>query len=170
MFGVVAEQAVHARIGTVVRARAGAHHRNSQGLECPRAAISTPLPASLRVDLGTSPLGFPVHYLVGGVRYRFDAGPASFTVNASFDCAAARAEAGRRCGYPAAESTHDPVHPKGEGERRSGEAGMRRCGYLLPASTRRAVDFNGERRNPLQLWTDRGVDIRPPTRLETLCD
>ncbi|RQR35208.1 MULTISPECIES: cellulose synthase subunit BcsC-related outer membrane protein [unclassified Burkholderia] len=36
-----------------------------------------------RVDLGTSPLGFPVHYLVGGVRYRFDAGPASFTVNAS---------------------------------------------------------------------------------------
>ncbi|WP_175751182.1 cellulose synthase subunit BcsC-related outer membrane protein [Burkholderia anthina] len=36
-----------------------------------------------RFDLGTSPLGFPVHYLVGGVRYRFDAGPASFTVNAS---------------------------------------------------------------------------------------
>ncbi|WP_175881701.1 cellulose synthase subunit BcsC-related outer membrane protein [Burkholderia sp. BCC0044] len=36
-----------------------------------------------RVDLGTSPLGFPVHYLVGGVRYRFDAGPASFSVNAS---------------------------------------------------------------------------------------
>ncbi|CAN0620016.1 cellulose synthase operon protein C [Burkholderia multivorans] len=36
-----------------------------------------------RVDIGTSPLGFPVHYLVGGVRYRFDAGPASFSVNAS---------------------------------------------------------------------------------------
>ncbi|HHV7525723.1 TPA: cellulose synthase subunit BcsC-related outer membrane protein [Burkholderia orbicola] len=36
-----------------------------------------------RFDLGTSPLGFPVHYLVGGVRYRFDAGPASFSVNAS---------------------------------------------------------------------------------------
>lgn len=38
---------------------------------------------ALRVDLGTSPLGFPVHYVVGGVRYRFDAGPASFSVNAS---------------------------------------------------------------------------------------
>ncbi|MGU7775409.1 cellulose synthase subunit BcsC-related outer membrane protein [Burkholderia sp. MR1-5-21] len=36
-----------------------------------------------RIDLGTSPLGFPVHYLVGGVRYRFDAGPASFSLNAS---------------------------------------------------------------------------------------
>ncbi|CAN0619835.1 cellulose synthase operon protein C [Burkholderia multivorans] len=36
-----------------------------------------------RIDLGTSPLGFPVHYLVGGVRYRFDAGPASFSVSAS---------------------------------------------------------------------------------------
>ncbi|KWN18459.1 cellulose synthase subunit BcsC-related outer membrane protein [Burkholderia ubonensis] len=36
-----------------------------------------------RFDVGTSPLGFPVHYVVGGVRYRFDAGPASFTVNAS---------------------------------------------------------------------------------------
>ncbi|CAG4890854.1 Cellulose synthase operon protein C [Paraburkholderia saeva] len=36
-----------------------------------------------RFDIGTTPLGFPVHYLVGGVRYRFDAGPASFSVNAS---------------------------------------------------------------------------------------
>lgn len=36
-----------------------------------------------RFDLGTTPLGFPVHYLVGGVRYRFDAGPASFSVSAS---------------------------------------------------------------------------------------
>ncbi|KVC22402.1 cellulose synthase subunit BcsC-related outer membrane protein [Burkholderia pseudomultivorans] len=36
-----------------------------------------------RFDVGTSPLGFPVQYVVGGVRYRFDAGPASFTVNAS---------------------------------------------------------------------------------------
>ncbi len=36
-----------------------------------------------RIDIGTSPLGFPVHYLVGGVRYRFDAGPASFSVSAS---------------------------------------------------------------------------------------
>ncbi|WP_126285600.1 cellulose synthase subunit BcsC-related outer membrane protein [Burkholderia stagnalis] len=36
-----------------------------------------------RFDVGTSPLGFPVHYVVGGVRYRFDAGPASFTASAS---------------------------------------------------------------------------------------
>ncbi|MDR5759242.1 cellulose synthase subunit BcsC-related outer membrane protein [Caballeronia sp. LZ035] len=36
-----------------------------------------------RLDLGSSPLGFPVHYLVGGARYKFDAGPASFSVSAS---------------------------------------------------------------------------------------
>lgn len=36
-----------------------------------------------RFDIGTTPLGFPIHYLVGGVRYRFDAGPASFSVSAS---------------------------------------------------------------------------------------
>ncbi|WP_171466339.1 cellulose synthase subunit BcsC-related outer membrane protein [Burkholderia thailandensis] len=36
-----------------------------------------------RVDVGTTPLGFPVHYVVGGVRYRFDAGPAGFSVSAS---------------------------------------------------------------------------------------
>jgi cellulose synthase operon protein C len=36
-----------------------------------------------RVDLGTTPLGFPVHYLVGGVRYRFTTGPASFSISAS---------------------------------------------------------------------------------------
>ncbi|WP_429257226.1 cellulose synthase subunit BcsC-related outer membrane protein [Paraburkholderia sp. GAS334] len=36
-----------------------------------------------RFDIGTTPLGFPVHYLVGGVRYRFDAGPASFSASAS---------------------------------------------------------------------------------------
>ncbi|WP_116138670.1 cellulose synthase subunit BcsC-related outer membrane protein [Trinickia diaoshuihuensis] len=36
-----------------------------------------------RFDFGTTPLGFPVHYLVGGVRYRFDAGPGSFSVSAS---------------------------------------------------------------------------------------
>jgi len=36
-----------------------------------------------RFDLGSTPLGFPVHYLVGGARYRFDAGPASFSVSAS---------------------------------------------------------------------------------------
>lgn len=36
-----------------------------------------------RFDFGTTPLGFPVHYLVGGVRYQFDAGPASFSINGS---------------------------------------------------------------------------------------
>ncbi|WP_074173460.1 cellulose synthase subunit BcsC-related outer membrane protein [Caballeronia calidae] len=36
-----------------------------------------------RVDLGSTPIGFPVHYLVGGLRYRFDAGPASLSVSAS---------------------------------------------------------------------------------------
>ncbi|AOI38927.1 cellulose biosynthesis protein [Burkholderia oklahomensis EO147] len=36
-----------------------------------------------RFDAGTTPLGFPVHYVVGGVRYRFDTGPASFSVSAS---------------------------------------------------------------------------------------
>jgi cellulose synthase operon protein C len=36
-----------------------------------------------RFDIGTTPLGFPIHYVVGGVRYRFDAGPASFSVSAS---------------------------------------------------------------------------------------
>ncbi|AOP69988.1 cellulose biosynthesis protein [Burkholderia mallei] len=36
-----------------------------------------------RVDVGTTPLGFPVHYVVGGVRYRFGAGPASVTVSAA---------------------------------------------------------------------------------------
>lgn len=36
-----------------------------------------------RVDLGTTPLGFPVHYLVGGVRYQFEAGPANFSLGAS---------------------------------------------------------------------------------------
>lgn len=36
-----------------------------------------------RVDVGTTPLGFPIHYLVGGVRYRFDAGPANVSISAS---------------------------------------------------------------------------------------
>jgi predicted Zn-dependent protease len=36
-----------------------------------------------RFDVGTTPLGFPVHYLVGGVRYQFDAGPASFSISGS---------------------------------------------------------------------------------------
>ncbi|SAL19686.1 cellulose synthase subunit BcsC-related outer membrane protein [Caballeronia concitans] len=36
-----------------------------------------------RFDLGSTPIGFPVHYLVGGARYRFDAGPASLSVSAS---------------------------------------------------------------------------------------
>ena len=36
-----------------------------------------------RFDLGSTPVGFPVHYLVGGARYRFDAGPASLSASAS---------------------------------------------------------------------------------------
>ncbi|WP_250504442.1 cellulose synthase subunit BcsC-related outer membrane protein [Caballeronia sp. AZ7_KS35] len=36
-----------------------------------------------RVDLGSTPIGFPVHYLVGGARYKFDAGPASLSIAAS---------------------------------------------------------------------------------------
>ncbi|SAK60061.1 hypothetical protein AWB76_02834 [Caballeronia temeraria] len=36
-----------------------------------------------RVDLGSTPIGFPVHYLVGGARYRFDTGPASLSISAS---------------------------------------------------------------------------------------
>lgn len=47
---------------------------------------------------------------------------------------------------------------------------MRRCGYLLPASTRRTVDFDGEHWHPHERRTDRGVDIQHLTRLETLCD
>lgn len=81
-----------------------------------------------------------------------------------------RRTGGRRCGYRAAESTRKSVHPTGEGDRRSGRTGIRRCGYLAPTSTRLAVDFNGERRHPVESRADRGVDIRPPTRLETLCD
>ncbi len=41
-FGVVAERAVHTGIGLLIRACAITHRRNSQGSECPRAAISTP--------------------------------------------------------------------------------------------------------------------------------
>ena len=36
-----------------------------------------------RIDAGSTPIGFPVHYLVGGVRYKFDAGPASLSFSAS---------------------------------------------------------------------------------------
>ncbi|MFM2464379.1 cellulose synthase subunit BcsC-related outer membrane protein [Paraburkholderia sp. RL17-368-BIF-A] len=38
---------------------------------------------NLRFDLGTTPIGFPVHYLVGGVRYRMAGDDSSFTVNLS---------------------------------------------------------------------------------------
>ncbi len=54
-----------------------------------------------RFDIGTTPLGFPVHYLVGGVRYRFDAGPASFSVSAS-----RRPETSSELSYA---GMHDPV-------------------------------------------------------------
>lgn len=36
-----------------------------------------------RFDLGTTPLGFPVQYVVGGVRYRFETDNASLTIGAS---------------------------------------------------------------------------------------
>ncbi|MGF6295283.1 cellulose synthase subunit BcsC-related outer membrane protein [Paraburkholderia youngii] len=54
-----------------------------------------------RFDFGTTPLGFPVSYLVGGVRYRFDAGPASFSVSGS-----RRPETGSQLSYA---GMHDPV-------------------------------------------------------------
>ncbi|WP_175872932.1 cellulose synthase subunit BcsC-related outer membrane protein [Burkholderia sp. BCC0397] len=57
----------------------GSLHQSATGVALGAGYLSD----AWRVDLGTSPLGFPVHYLVGGVRYRFDAGPASFSVNAS---------------------------------------------------------------------------------------
>ncbi|HEX7916313.1 cellulose synthase subunit BcsC-related outer membrane protein, partial [Rudaea sp.] len=38
---------------------------------------------NFRVDLGTTPIGFPVHYLVGGVRYRMAGDDGSVTVNLS---------------------------------------------------------------------------------------
>ncbi|SEI71075.1 cellulose synthase subunit BcsC-related outer membrane protein [Paraburkholderia diazotrophica] len=54
-----------------------------------------------RVDIGTTPLGFPVHYLVGGIRYRFDAGPASFSASVS-----RRPQTGSVLAYA---GMHDPV-------------------------------------------------------------
>lgn len=54
-----------------------------------------------RFDLGTTPLGFAVHYLVGGARYQFDAGPASFSVSGS-----RRPETGSQLSYA---GMHDPV-------------------------------------------------------------
>nr|WP_245841387.1 cellulose synthase subunit BcsC-related outer membrane protein [Paraburkholderia ribeironis] len=54
-----------------------------------------------RFDLGTTPLGFPVHYLVGGARYQFDAGPASFSVSGS-----RRPETSSQLSYA---GMHDPV-------------------------------------------------------------
>nr|WP_246279037.1 cellulose synthase subunit BcsC-related outer membrane protein [Paraburkholderia ultramafica] len=54
-----------------------------------------------RFDIGTTPLGFPVHYLVGGARYQFDAGPASFSVSGS-----RRPETSSQLSYA---GMHDPV-------------------------------------------------------------
>jgi Flp pilus assembly protein TadD len=54
-----------------------------------------------RFDVGTTPLGFPVHYLVGGARYQFDAGPASFSVSGS-----RRPETSSQLSYA---GMHDPV-------------------------------------------------------------
>lgn len=86
------------------------------------------------------------------------------------DLAPEQRTGGQRCGYRTAEPSRKSVHPTGESERRRGRTGIGRCGYLPPTSTRLAVDFNGERRHPLEPRADRGVDIRPPTRLETLCN
>lgn len=54
-------------------------HQHASGVAIGTGFVSD----AWRFDIGTTPLGFPVHYLVGGVRYRFDAGPASFSVSAS---------------------------------------------------------------------------------------
>ncbi|MEX3638167.1 cellulose synthase subunit BcsC-related outer membrane protein [Paraburkholderia sp. BR14427] len=72
-----------------------------------------------RFDFGTTPLGFPVSYLVGGVRYRFDAGPASFSVSGS-----RRPETGSQLSYA---GMHDPVTGTAWG-------GVRRDGIDLHAS------------------------------------
>ncbi|MFM0665465.1 cellulose synthase subunit BcsC-related outer membrane protein [Paraburkholderia sediminicola] len=54
-----------------------------------------------RFDFGTTPLGFPVHYMVGGVRYQFDAGPANFSISGS-----RRPETSSLLSYA---GMHDPV-------------------------------------------------------------
>ncbi|SAL00721.1 cellulose synthase domain-containing protein [Caballeronia arationis] len=54
-----------------------------------------------RFDLGTTPLGFPVQYVVAGVRYRFETDKASVTVSAS-----RRPETGSELSYAGAR---DPV-------------------------------------------------------------
>ncbi|WP_261538299.1 cellulose synthase subunit BcsC-related outer membrane protein [Burkholderia multivorans] len=68
-----------ASAGALIAHPPGALHQSTTGVALGAGYRSD----AWRVDLGTSPLGFPVHYLVGGVRYRFDAGPASVSVNAS---------------------------------------------------------------------------------------
>ncbi|WP_034479255.1 cellulose biosynthesis protein BcsC, partial [Paraburkholderia sprentiae] len=72
-----------------------------------------------RFDFGTTPLGFPVSYLVGGVRYQFDAGPASFSLSGS-----RRPETGSQLSYA---GMHDPVTRKVWG-------GVRRDGIDLHSS------------------------------------
>ncbi|MGN6233188.1 MAG: cellulose synthase subunit BcsC-related outer membrane protein [Trinickia sp.] len=54
-------------------------HQQANGMALGTGYVSD----AWRFDIGTTPLGFPIHYLVGGVRYRFDAGPASFSLSAS---------------------------------------------------------------------------------------
>ncbi len=164
-FRVVAGWAVHTRIGILVRLRADAHHRNSLDFQCLVWAISKPVPAPRPATRLHAPTN------AKAVRALAEAGPSTLkrAVPRRPD-APKRREGGRPCGYRAAESTRKPVHPTGEDERRVVGAGIRRCGYLPPTSTRRAVNFDGERRHPLEPRTDRGVDIRPPARLETLCN
>jgi hypothetical protein len=64
---------------TVPSPAPGALRQSASGVALGAGYISD----AWRFDMGTTPLGFPVHYLVGGVRYRFDAGPAGFSLNLS---------------------------------------------------------------------------------------
>lgn len=71
---------------------------------------------------------------------------------------------------PADKPSRAPVYSIGEGERRIGVMRHFRCGYPSPKPTRRAVNFNGERRHWSVPHADDGVDIPAPTPLETLCN
>ncbi|MFM0048155.1 cellulose synthase subunit BcsC-related outer membrane protein [Caballeronia grimmiae] len=91
---------VHLDAGTLQNPDIDSYTRNTFGTFAARAA-GTPLVASVhqrafgvaigagyqsdawRFDLGTTPLGFPVQYVVAGLRYRFETDKASVTVSAS---------------------------------------------------------------------------------------
>lgn len=175
-FRVVAGWAIHTRFGILVRLRADAHHRDSQGFEC-LAAMSTSVPAPRSAAQPHASMSAKApRVMADGRPSTLKPEPGTCPPNIRYPVSLRRSDApgrrdgGQRCGYRTAESTHNPVHRNGEGERRLRGAGSRRCGYLPPPLTRRAVDFDGEGRHALEPRTDRGVDIRPPTRLETLCN